>query len=201
MFTGCGVSSVDSWQDVTEFGDININAEVVDTNDVDTEYEIDEYIKISELNNTKMDLATVDSLRIYYNRIAEQFGVPYLSATGYETEEINESITKYVYEEDGTGAYINADAQTGVVSNAYFEIMFNDNNEELFRTSVGRLMSPVYGFIPNMKKYDLNEAYLGICDAMEDEKGKYEYEFNGIKLEMQRDYGYVYVTITFPSQY
>lgn len=195
LLSGCGSnpSGIDTWQDETEFGDINLEAPTIDTNDVAATYEIDRYLEIDELNDTAPDCITMDSFRIYYNRIAKQAGIPYVMPTGYESEDVG-SMEIRAYEESGTGVYITLDKDSGMVAGVSCEFKFS---EEEFYESINRIMAPIFGGMPNMKKFDLDKAYFEIAAAMEEKEGKYSFGFGKSKADIRRDYGYVYVNISY----
>lgn len=201
LLSGCGSQTVDTWSDETTFGDINVDAEAVDIYSVEEEFEIDKYLNIEELNRTNPNEITVENFRLYYNRIAQQSDIPYIMPDNYEEyNETNTSIQRK-YEEGTTGVYLHINKQTDCLISSYSEYKFNAKDEEQFYESINRIFAPVFGGMPNLKKYDLNKIYFGIADAMKEEKGEYEYTYNKISLTVQRDYGFVYVTVSFPFDF
>lgn len=197
--SGCGKNiSQDSWGDATDFGDINMDAETVNIYTTEEEYEIDKYLTIEELNLTKPDAINDESFRIYYNRIGSQVDLPYILPSNGEKDssEADYVVTKYI--EDGTGVYIKT-YNTGRLGYVYCEFPFNSKTDENFQKSVGRIFAVGYAGLPNMTKYQLNEMYFEIMEAMAEDKGSYDLTHNDMNLHVQRDYGYVYVTVSYTT--
>ena len=74
--TGCGNKAGDDWQNETAFGTVNESAEIVNNGDVETEYEMDKYVLIDEINNTPYDMLSEQVVLQYFNRVAEQTDMP-----------------------------------------------------------------------------------------------------------------------------
>lgn len=200
LIVGCGEDkNTNTWDNESNFGEINIDAETVDIYSVNEEYEIDKYVKIEELNLTKPDNITEETYRLPYNKIGEQFGLPYILLSESEQVDESDNIITHKYTKEGIGVYIKVNKNDNRIMSIYSEFKFNDNPDS-FYDSVGRIFAQVYGGMPNLKKYDLNKIFFEIADAMQEEKGTYKTSYNNISLEVKRDYGYVYVTTTYPFE-
>lgn len=197
FLAGCGKA-----QESTEsiiFGDINVEATEVDRNDFNAEWEIDDVLSISEQNQNDKNKLTNENFRIYYNRIAEQVGLDYLYLYEAEIEEKGDFII-YDLSKGLTGNYLYND-ENGNIKIIKSELNISYENEEDYNKAISKAMAPIFGGMPYLKKYDLNVIYLGLLEAMKDNNGVYEYEFNDIRLNVTRDYNWLTVQINMPINF
>lgn len=192
--TGCGINKE---PEEVVFGDIDLNAEEVDRNDFKTSYEIDEVISFDEQNQSNKNEMSNENYRIYYNRVAKQLGLDLLYMTDAEITDEGQ-YTIYGLSKGTTGNYL-YNNENGNLKKIKSEINFSYNDSDEYKVAVAKLMAPVFGGIPYMKKFDLNTVYLELLEAMKDENCLYRYEFNGITLQAQRDYSWVTLNIIIPE--
>lgn len=199
LVPGCSKKESNTWQDETNYGDINIEAEVVDTNDFDVEYEIDKYINFEEINSFDKNRLTNDNYRIYYNRVANQTGMNLLNLVGVQPEDKNGYLL-YDASYDAVGNYLynNKDEK----GNIYLKMIISEINintsgtEEEYNQSIAKLMAPIHGGVPYLKKFDLNEIFVDMRDTFKNnEVSNYNKVFNGININAKREYNWVTITI------
>lgn len=200
LLTGCGNNTA-TWQDATKFGDIDIEASIVDTNDVEDECKIDEYVNIVELNETPLDKLNIETFSLPYNQIAEQCGLEYIKTYSIKPE-VKYSQKIYTITQDYYGLEVRADESKNTITSLFSQVLIEDDyGTEKYYEAMNRILAPIMGGVPNMKKYDLNKIYFEIVESMKETGGEYETSYNGIKITLSRDYNWVSIYIEMPKSY
>ena len=195
FLTGCGLKEENNWQNASDFGDINVEATEVDRNDFDTKLDIDKYLTLSELNENDKNFLVNDNYRLFYNKIANQLDdLPLLVTYDANIEETGSYIV-YDCSKDEIGNYLYND-EGGYMISIKSEIPFSSDDDEAYHHSLAKVMAPIYGGIPYLKKYDLNRIFLELENAFQEDKKSYSEEINGLSLTVKKDYNYVTVYIT-----
>jgi len=196
--TGCSKENdvVNNW-DTGTFGEIDLNQEVVDTNDFDVEYPINEYIDFSERNETKLNEFTEENFRIYYNRTCEDVELPVLDyVLNKKMFKKTDLYTVYSVAEGVTGVYLyknNSDKliQIEVENNiSYTQSGIEELDHNAYRKQIAELMPFIYGGVPFMKNYDLHILYEEICSLLNDDKAYYSKTINGVDIKIEREYNW-----------
>lgn len=196
--TGCGNKAADDWQNETAFGTVNESAEIVNNGDVETEYEMDKYVLIDEINNTPYDMLSEQVVLQYFNRVAEQTDMPYIMAYDFElNEEFSETSVEHKHAQDGIGVYFRINSETEKLNSIYFELPFNDENDEEYYNSVSKIIGAVYGGVPGLKKFDMNKIFFEMAEAFKEGDSEYEFEFNDVMVQVRRDYGYIKLFVNY----
>lgn len=196
--TGCGNKVADNWQNETSFGTVDENAVVVDNSDVETEYEIDKYVIIDEINNTPYDMLSEQNVLKYFNRIAEQTGMPYIQAYDYElNEEFSDTVVEHKHALDGIGVYFRISSETERLNSVYYEIPFNDENDEEYYNSLSKIIGGIYGGVPGLKKFDMNKIFFDMEQSLMEGDSEYKFEYNDVIVQIKRDYGYTKLFINY----
>lgn len=183
---GCGSKEEDIWQGEEATGEINEDAEDVDSNDFDEEMEIDAYLDIPSANESSYGY-TWDRYRTNYNLLAEQLEMPALT-NEYEEMEIPqvEGAVVYVHENEESNSYVCIDPNTKELYGIYVEqeVEFLSEGNNLSETA--KLIPSIYAGVPNMKKFDLNRMFTEMSRKLKTENGSYSYQFNGYSIEVSR---------------
>lgn len=194
FLSGCGNSNSDNdWENNTNYGDINLELTEVDRNDFEMEWEIDNYLNITEQNQNDKDNMKNDNYRLYYNKIADQTGLPLLYLYEANAEEKDGNII-YDLSKDGIGNYL-TNNDDGKLIYIKCEIPINTESDETYMQSISKIMAPIYGGVPYLKKYDLNEIFTTLASELKKEKATYKNEFAGIEFRVTRDYNWATVYI------
>lgn len=188
--TGCGDKN--EWGEDVTFGDVDVEAEVVDQNDFDVEWEIDHYISFTEQNQSETPY-TFDNYRLYYNKVADQLGLMLLKEYEMTSESSQEESIVYQFSDSISNNYLTV--QNGKVTVVNFEYSADFYDEENYNLHIAECMPAIYGGVPYLKKYDLNKIFLELSESLEKERGMYSTEFNGISIVAKREYNLVKISI------
>lgn len=196
LLTGCGNKNITpQWDGEKVLGEIDEDAEVVDTNDYQEEMEIDNYVKIEEMNKPDGE-NTWDNYRTHYNRLAQQLGMDILDSRPDEVEPSLQDAVNYAIYQGNSNNIITINEDSKEIYNIYVEQVISIKEDgDSFGEAVAKLMPAIYGGVPQMKKFDLNQVYLGMRDALGDEKGTFSYEYNGYLIQVDRNINLAKITI------
>lgn len=195
LLTGCG-NVQNSWDKETNFGDINVDMEEVDRNDFDENWEIDNYLQITEQNQNDKNNLKNDNYRLYYNKIADQTGLPLLYLYEAEREDKDGDVI-YDLSKDGIGNYL-TNTEDGKLTFIKCEIPIDSESDETYTQSICKVMAPIYGGIPYLKKYDLNLIFTDIMSKFKNDKATYKGEFADVEYRIEKDYNWATVYISLP---
>ena len=201
----CGQKNeVNNNWDTGVFGDIDVNAEVVDNSDFNKEYDLNEFIDFEDKNSNSLDVFTEDTYRLYWNRKCESVELQMLDL-------INKSVEKetnywIIYEigakNDINGIYLYKDLEDNLlmikneINISYETTGIEEDDIKAFKTQMAKLMVPIYAGVPYLTNYELNEIFNSVCNYLKNPIGSYAKTINGVTIEMFRDSNWCTVTLS-----